>query len=405
MAGVRPPTCLVRSTPARWLAGVIEGRAVRTLVVGGGMAGLASAIALRAAGVEAVVFEQANELEEIGAGLTLAPNAMQAIDRLGVGEGIRRRGARARRIRVPTAGGRTLFDIDLERAGREAIGIHRADLQRTLLEALPADVVRLGQRCVGFEQDHNGVHARFENGREESGEVLIGADGIHSAVRRELFGPVRLRYGNHAGWRAAVPFEHELVEGTWSETWGRRARIGIVPIGGGRIYLYVAEDVPEGAAAPANPEEAFRRRFADWHSPIPAALAAAASGSFSRTFTYDTRPLRRWTVGRVTLVGDAAHPMRPDIGMGAAVALEDAVALGNSFRASTETVHALRSYEKCRRKRGAFMIRRSRQAGSFAQCKSAVGCRVRDAIALAMPAWISEAQYRRQIRWDPDCPR
>ena len=378
---------------------------MKAVVVGGGIAGLSAAIALRRVGVDAVVFEQARRLEEAGAGLTLAPNAMEAAERLGLGDAIGQRGERADRIRVPNARGRILFEIDLARDGRKAFGIHRADLQRLLIEALPPDAIRLGHRCTGFEQGHEGVRAFFEDGCEAFGDVLVGADGIHSAVRTQLHGPVKLRYGNHAGWRAAVALEHELLTGTWSETWGRGARVGIVPIGAGCSYLYVAEDVPEGAPPPANPEEEFARRFAGWHEPSPTALAAAAPGSFSRTFIYDLRPLRRWTSGRVTLIGEAAHPMRPDIGMGAAVALEDAVVMGNAFRVADEPAEALQRYEACRRRRAAFVVRVSRQAGRFAQCSSAIGCRLRDAIAAATPASLTERQYRRQIRWDSDCPR
>ena len=376
---------------------------MRALVIGGGVAGLASAIALRTAGLDVVVCERAQRLEEIGAGLTLAPDAMQALELLGVADAIRTRGARGLRVRVPNARGRTLFEIDLTRDGREAYGIHRADLQRVLVDALPSETLRQGRRCVAIEQRGGAVHARFDDDSEETADLLVGADGIHSVVRAQLFGEARLRYGNHAGWRSVVPFEHELVGGTWTETWGRGARVGIVPIGGGRVYLYVAEDVAEGAPAPAAPEVEFQRRFARWHEPIPAALAAAPPGSFSRTFVYDLRPLRRWTAGRVTLAGDAAHAMRPDIGMGAAIALEDAVVLGSALRGEADVPTALRRYEACRRRRAAFVTRLSHRAGSFAQCKTALGCRLRDALAAAAPARVTEAQYRRQIEWDPHC--
>ena len=376
---------------------------MRAIVIGGGIAGLAAAVAARAAGIDATVYEQADRLEEVGAGLTLAPNAMVAASRLGVADDLRGRGERAERVRVPNARGRTLVEIDLTRDGREAIALHRADLQRALADALPADALRLGRRCVGVEQDARGVRASFDDGGEDRADLLVGADGLRSAVRTSLFGPARLRYGDHAGWRAVVPFEHDLVAGTWSETWGLGARVGIVPIGGGRIYLYVAEDVPEGAPPHAHPEDVFRERFADWHEPIPQALAAAPSGAFSRTFTYDIRPLRRWTVGRVTLAGDAAHAMRPDIGLGAAIALEDAVVLGNALAGARDAAAALARYDACRRRRGAFAIRASRQAGRFAQCRSRLGCRLRDAVAAATPARVTEAQYARQIRWDPDC--
>ena len=378
---------------------------MKAVVIGAGIGGLAAAIALRQAGIEPVVFEQAERLDPVGGGLTLAPNAMRALERLGLADDVRAEGERARRIRVPTWRGKVVMELDLERHGWEGVGVHRADLQRVLLARLPDGVVHLRRRCVGVHDDGDGVRAEFADGSEETGDLLVGADGIHSVVRAALFGPGRLRYADHAAWRAVVQFEDERVSGTWAETWGPRARVGIVPIGGGRIYLYVAEDVPENAPAPPDPEAEFRRRFADWHAPIPAALAAAPPHAFARTFTYDRAPLRAWGRGRITLLGDAAHAMRPDIGQGAAVALEDTVILRNVLSGATAAAAALRAYEACRRRRAASVVRASRQAGSFAQASSATTARLRDAFFSAVPARIKQAQYVRQITWDPDCGR
>ena len=368
---------------------------MKAVVVGAGIAGLSTAIALRKAGLDVVVLERAERLEALGAGLVMSANAMRALDRLGVGAAVRARGYRATRARVPDQNGKVLFEVPYEREGWETYGVHRGDLQAALLDVLGHETVRLGRACTGLEAAPDGRRVLLAGGGAEEGDVLVGADGIRSSVRDALFGPSRLRYSGHIAWRAVTPFEHSALEGTFTETWGPRLLFGTVPIGGGRVYWYVSERAPEDTPLSASPKAEFGRRFADWHEPIPAVIAATDEAALSRTFIYDLPPLRRWGSGRATLVGDAAHPMVPNLGQGAAQALEDAVVLGDELGRATDDEAALRRYEARRRKRAARVVKQSRQAGQTAQVNSPLARALRNTLIRAVPERILLAQQRK----------
>ena len=186
-------------------------RSLKALVVGGGIGGLATAAALRADGHDVEVFERAGALAEVGAGLSMAPNALAALDRLGVGDDIRRRGGIARTILVRTRSGRILSEIDAAGREWEVVGVHRADLQDVLLRA--AGDVRLGTRVVGFVDTEDAVAAWLESGELVEGDILVAADGINSTVRAQLRPGEPRRYAGYVGWRAAIEYDDPALEG------------------------------------------------------------------------------------------------------------------------------------------------------------------------------------------------
>ena len=370
---------------------------MKAVVVGAGIGGLAAAVALRDAGVDCVVVERAHELHEVGAGVTVQANGMAALARLGVADGVRTRGGRARVARVRDRRGRLLGEVPYERLGWETYGIHRAELQQALLECATPDVVRLGRACSGVVDTGDRVRALVADGDAEEADLLVGADGIKSTVRAALFGDEPLRYAGYAGWRAVTEFEHELTEGTFNETWGPGVRFGMITIGPGRVYWFVSERVEHAAPEPADPKQAFLRRFADWHEPIPQLIQVTDAGALSRTFVYDRKPLRRWGRGRVTLLGDAAHPMTPDLGQGVAQSLEDAVVLASCLGQADDAETALRAYEGHRVRRANGIVRQSRQAGMLAQRNSALACVARDALVRMVPERVGLATQRRLV--------
>jgi 2-polyprenyl-6-methoxyphenol hydroxylase-like FAD-dependent oxidoreductase len=364
---------------------------VKAVVVGGGIGGLATAIALRSAGHEVVVLERATELAELGAGLSMAPNALAALDRLSVGEELRRRGGIARRILVRNRRGDVLSQIDAHGRAWEVVGVHRADLHDVLVGAAAAADLRLGVSCTGFAESDGVVAAVIEDGPEVEGDVLIGADGIRSVVRAQLKGDEPLRFAGYFGWRAVVDFDDPSVRETFSESWGPVLRVGLVTIGHGRLYWFVSELAPEDTPLPPEPEAHFRERLADWHYPIPAVAAATPPGSLSRLPIHDRSPAKEWGRGRVTLLGDAAHPMTPNLGQGAAQALEDAAALADALT-SGDPLEGLRDYEGSRIPRTTTIVNRSRQLGRIAHLRSPLACRIRDAVTKATPERIQRRQ-------------
>src|SRR5919197_2224260 len=371
---------------------------MRVLVVGGGIGGLATAIARARDGHEPLVFERASALEAVGAGIALSPNAVAALERLGVADEVRRRGHAPRHALVLNRRGRVLGELPYAERGWEMLGVHRAALQEALVAALPERALRLGRAGIGFELLDGRVRIQLAGGGVEEGEALIGADGIHSVVRAGLFGDSELRYSGHAASRAVTERLPTVSEDRFSESWGPGARFGLVPIGGRRLYWFVAEDALDGAPPPEATLAHLRRRFADWHDPIPAVLDATDESSLSRTFVYDRRPSKQWGKGRVTLVGDAAHPMTPNLGQGAAQALEDAVVLGVELGRGGDPEEALRRYERRRRRRANAIVRQSFQAGRLAQLSSPRACAVRDFVVRALPDRLAAAQQARGFR-------
>jgi 2-polyprenyl-6-methoxyphenol hydroxylase-like FAD-dependent oxidoreductase len=350
--------------------------------VGGGIGGLAAGIALRRVGIESVVLEQAPRLEAVGAGLGLAANAMQALDRIGVGDGVRARGLATGRLVACKPNGATLVDIPLE--GREMLGVHRADLQEVMAGEL-GDVLRLGAVCVGV-RDEDRVAVTLEGGEQLEGEVLVGADGLRSRTRAWLLDDGPPRYAGYTGWRAVAELESESLRGRMTETWGRGVRFGLIPIGRGRVYWFVSEsrDEPEAPVVPARKAE-LSRFVEGWHEPIQAAVAATPEDAITGTGIYWRKPVQTWGRGRVTLLGDAVHPMTPDLSQGAAQALEDAVVLAASLRDASEPAAGLRAYEAARRKRAAQIVRRSFQAGRLAQSSGALGAGFRNLLIGSLP--------------------
>jgi 2-polyprenyl-6-methoxyphenol hydroxylase-like FAD-dependent oxidoreductase len=365
---------------------------VRAVVVGAGIGGLGAAIALERAGVEPIVIERAPELREAGFGLVVAANAVTALRSLGLREAVAARGTRVRRAEIRNPRGDLLTRINYEALGWETYGILRAELQQAMLEAVPAARLRLGTTCLGATEDG---HVALASAETMVGDIVVGADGVRSSVRRSLFGEETLRYGGHRAWRAGTRFDDERVRDRFVEVWGVGGGFGFGPAGRGRVYWYVFETVPEGAPAPERPRDEFLGRYGAWFDPIPALIESTEPDAIEPTFTYDRPPRRTWGRGRVTLLGDAAHPMKPNIGQGAAQALEDAVVLASCVAGSGDSESALRDYERRRARRANTVVRASRRAGRVAEVRSPLGARVRDAVMKALPDRLPIAQQRR----------
>ena len=366
----------------------------KVVVAGGGIGGLTATIALRRAGFEVVVFERATELREVGAGLLLAANAQKALAKLGLAEAVARLGTPASAGEIRSWRGHVLASIpaaELEKKiGTSSAAVHRADLQALLVREVEDGTLRLGTEVEAFEQDESGVRVLFADGGQESADILIGADGLRSRVRAGLFGPKEPRYAGYTAWRAVVePNEDLLPWGAGFESWGRGARFGCAHVGRGRVCWFATANAPEGGkdappGSPAGAKATLSHLFSGWHRPVVDLVEAAEEGTILRTDIYDRVPLgERWGTGRVTLLGDAAHPMTPNLGQGACQAIEDAVVLARCLGERGATVESLRSYERLRSDRVAMVVRRSRRVGSIGQVKNPAICWLRDR-ALAM---------------------
>ncbi|CAN5162792.1 FAD-dependent oxidoreductase [soil metagenome] len=361
---------------------------MRAIIVGAGIGGLTAAISLRRVGVEAVVFEKAPELREIGAGISVWANAIRALERIGVADAVRAAGRQEIGGTVRSWSGKRITEVPadaLEKRFGLNVVLTRPELQETLLAALPEGAVRLGGECVGFRQEGSGVTAPFSGGREERGDLLVGADGLHSIVRERLFGDGRPRYAGFTAWRGLADLG-DGREGDGFEAWGRGNIFGLVSLGRGRFYWYATKNAPEGQEdAPGGRKAELMERFGGWHEPIPTVIEATEEAAILRNDVYDREPLKRWGRGRVTLLVDAAHPMTPNLGQGACQAIEDAVALAECVSGETNVAGALWRYEERRAGRAARVVRRSRLLGRAGQLEDPLLCALRNAAAGALP--------------------
>jgi 2-polyprenyl-6-methoxyphenol hydroxylase-like FAD-dependent oxidoreductase len=368
---------------------------MRVIVVGGGIAGLSTAIGLRRRGHEAIVLERASRIDPIGAGLTLFANAMNALDRLGMRDVVAAHGAPAKRSAILTWEGRKLAQVPRDLL-EGTIAIHRADLQRELAAA--AREVRLGAEITAVEQHDDGVVARGADDREERGDLLVGADGLGSVIRSAIAG-VRPRYAGYTAWRGVAPVPVE--PGRLTESWGVGERFGLVDIGRGRTYWFATKNAPERESdEPEGKKAEVLRRFSGWHEPIAAVTDSTDEGAILRNDVYYLEPLSRWSEGRVVLVGDAAHATTPGVGQGAAQAIEDAVVLADRLAPGGDLATALGEYEAIRRPRAEAVLKLSRRADKAAQLASPLGWRFRNAIVRRLPERAQRRQLEPLVRYE-----
>ena len=372
---------------------------MRVIIIGAGIGGLSAALALHQAGIEVALYERAHEFLEIGAGLTLWSNAIKALGKLGLGDALRVMGAPELQGEVRSSDGTLLtrFTLgELEKTfGDHSIVVHRAELLSALLEAVGEEVVHLDCTCVGFRQDQRGVDAYFSSGQDAHGDLLIGADGIDSVIRSQLFPNHSPRYAGYTAWRAVIPFENDRSPVNVSfQTLGRGSRFGFAHLSGGRVYWFATKNCGEsGNHAGAKTE--LLGRFQNWHEPIMDVIQATDESRILRNDIYSLEPLERWTEGRVSLLGDAAHTMMPDLGQGACQAIEDSVVLGATLRQQTDTVSALKTYQARRIQRANAILKHSGLIGHIYQWENPFACWLRDRYIQVLPSQI----HLRQLRW------
>jgi len=358
-------------------------------IIGGGIGGLTAAVALARRGLAAEVYEQAPALEEVGAGVGLWPNAMAAFESIGLSGKLAQLTVTIGRQGVKRPDGTWLMYIPAElmakRWGAGYVIVHRAELQQLLAAELDPAVIHLGARCTGVEDRGQAVIARFADGRQVQADVLVGADGVHSVVRAGVFGPASLRYRGYTAVRSLTPAGSVPLPSDSTETWGRGARFGLGPATGERIIWWAFWNAPAGETDDADTAARLRELFGAWHDPIPAIIEATPQTTLIRNDVYDRWPARAWGRGRVALIGDAIHPMTPDLAQGACQAIIDATTLTACLAAARDTRAALREYQQRRWRNAATTTLLARNTGAMGQWKGRITCTARDAMLRATP--------------------
>ncbi|MEV6805055.1 FAD-dependent monooxygenase [Streptomyces sp. NPDC051132] len=344
-------------------------RARKAVIVGGGIGGLTTAIALRRVGIEAEVYERAAEFRAAGSALSVMSNAVTALDTLGIDLHLDKYGQRIRRFQIRSGRGtliRTLpFEEACRKAGAPSYCVSRAGLHQALLSAADCPI-EMGAGAVAFEQHDDGVGVRLEDGRTAEGDVLIGADGFRSAVRGQLAGLDDVRDGGYLCWLGIVDFHHpRFVTGYVGHYWGDGQRFGLIDIGGGRAYWWGTKAMTlTDSAAWKGGKDDVARFYAGWAEEVREVIALTPDADIITVPAQDRPFLERWGTGRVTLLGDAAHPMLTSLGQGAAMAMEDAVVLAQSLATAEDPARGLRTYEDRRRERNRELVLASRTASN-----------------------------------------
>ncbi|WP_189332832.1 FAD-dependent monooxygenase [Actinoplanes ianthinogenes] len=328
----------------------------RVAVVGSGIGGLTAAIALRARGHEVDVYDQAGELSEIGAGVSLGGNGMRVLDALGLGKAVREASSNLHRIQFHHWRTGEIFhehpmgDWYEQRFGGPFLGIHRADFHQVLLTAFDGEP-HLGRRCVAVHESATGAGLEFADGSGAEADVVVGADGLRSTVRHHVNDTDEAVFAAMSCFRGLVPVDRVPGGDTFGLTFflGPGRHLVAYPVRGGELINFVAyvpdpEWTLESWSARCEPAEAVAA-FAGWSPTVTALLAGAEETG--RWALYDREPLRRWSTERVTLLGDAAHPMLPHAGQGTNQAIEDAAALAH-FLGQPDGLHR---YEQARKAR------------------------------------------------------
>lgn len=338
-------------------------------IAGAGVGGLAAAIALRKAGHNVSIFEQASGFSRVGADINLTPNVVRAIDGLGAGAAVRRHGAQPTyRISRDWDTGKETSRLAMGNQaevqyGAPQVTIHRADIMAALAEQLPQDIIHFSKRLRTVTQDKNGALMVFEDGSSYLFDVVIGADGIHSRVRTALFGEEYPRFTGVVSFRSVVPTErvqHVPEIEAFTKWWGPNPHSQIVtfPLNQGKETFIFAttgqESWTEESWTSAGDVNELRGFYKDFHPDARALLDACETTL--KSALYERDPLEQWSQGSVSLLGDACHPMLPFMAQGAGMAIEDSVVLGRALTGSSTreaAMLALRVYENTRKTRTA----------------------------------------------------
>jgi 2-polyprenyl-6-methoxyphenol hydroxylase-like FAD-dependent oxidoreductase len=375
-------------------------RKERIVIAGGGLGGLAAAVALLREGFQVAIFEKSAELREVGAGLSVWPNATRVLQKLGLLDEALRRSELIEHLGLRTWRGERLWEIAVRgRCETPAICIHRADLMAILKSRVPEESVHLGERLVGFDEREAEVTARFSSGRTAQADALIGADGIQSTVRALILGESKPIYRGYQAWRGVAqcaPAGHPST--TAIEFWGHGKRFGMESLGRGRTFWYATVNAPQGTLGdPAGWKDEAREHFQGWASPIQELIESTEPGAILKHEIEDRPPVKRWGRGLVTLLGDAAHLAAVGLRSLGHLPRDNGPAPGR-LRAPCKRL--ARGYESRRYARTAFLTREARRIGRLGQLENRFAVALRTFALRLLPSFFSEMRHRKYFSFE-----
>lgn len=344
---------------------------MKTIIIGGGIAGLTTAIALEQQGIETAVYEAQPKLGVAGAGIWMATNAMQVFERLGIAADIEKKGVPLDRIEIATDQLKTIQSTSqllfVEQYGYSVTSILRSRLRDVLVQHYNKPIYT-GKKLRQVLDEGPSVLAHFEDGSSVTGDILLGADGIHSRARQAVVSDSRLRYSGQTCWRGIAPIALDPpYERVCVETWGRKYRFGLSVISERAVYWFaVAKAAQGGQDDPSFIKEKMKKMFAGFGEPIPTIIEATAADGIIRNDISDLVPIETWYKGRICLIGDAAHATTPNMGQGGGQAVEDAWFLSQILKDEKDPQMAFARFQQKRRKKVDQVVKTSWQIGQIA---------------------------------------
>ena len=344
---------------------------MKIAIIGAGIGGLTTALALEQRGFEASIYEQAQELQPVGAGIILANNAMQVYQKLGLYKDIENIGNEISSLKITTSQLDNLSAIDLsyfeKKFKTKTIAIHRGSLQNILINNLKTTKIITGFKLSEIRKDKKLTSLLFENGKEIKANIVIGADGIHSKVRELLFPNSIIRQCNQLCWRGIVNFKlpsnyaNQLVE-----AWGKSSRFGFVKISENKVYWYALKTIKKNQIAE---DLVLYQSFKEFNPIVDNLIKSTKQNQLHISVISDLKPINQWYKYNICLLGDAAHATTPNMGQGACQAIEDAYVL-STLLAKYDFKTAFKAYQKTRFKKAKFIVKNSKRIGEIAHLKN-----------------------------------
>lgn len=378
-------------------------------IVGGGISGLTLAIAMRKLGFQPIIFESAPEVRALGAGLALAANAIMALKRLGIADKIIPAGRQLDTFSVLDQHGKPITVADTRvlsaRYGIDNFTIHRTDLHRILLQELDDVQIVTGKKVIQATQNKAGVTLTFEDETQHHAAYVLAADGIHSAIRRQLMPESTPRYAGYTCWRAVIQ-DPGLALSASTETWGSAGRVGLVPLRNNQVYWFLCINARQNDPAMRRLTSAdLAHRFRAYHEPIPTILRATPDESLIYGDIIDLQPIQRYAHERILLLGDAAHATTPNMGQGACQAIEDSAVLLHLWEKMPNhpPEDVFRAFEQQRLSRTHLIVNQSWRIGKVSQWTNPLAIALRNGLFRMIPASVKARQMATLYQVDFEC--
>jgi 2-polyprenyl-6-methoxyphenol hydroxylase-like FAD-dependent oxidoreductase len=373
-------------------------------ILGGGIAGLTTAIALKNVGIETMVFEAAPEIKAVGAGLGLGGNAIKALKILGIDKEVMSAGRFLQSFTLYDEDGQIITKTDSvsvsKKYGLDNFTIHRADFHALLFSKINPDCIQTNKRLQRIEQNENSIILYFKDGTFYETNYLIAAEGINSIVRSHLLPQSKPRYSGYTCWRGVID-NTNLQLNECSETWGTNGRFGIVPLNKNKIYWFACVNALNNDPVVKNfTTQDLLHQFEGYHHPIPAIIKETKNESLIWSDVNDIKPIDQYAFKNILLIGDAAHATTPNLGQGACQAIEDAVVLAEQIKGCSNIETAFKQFEQKRLKRTHWIVNTSLSVGKVAQLENKFLTSVRNFIFKHLPKSVSEERFKKLYSTD-----